>query len=366
MGYILQRMVQDTNEARLIFYPMAGAVNEQFDNLLETLRWVNDNTPSPNGVHEWLRSKYGLSHYFARNIYTVLLRSSGLIEVRGNKCYLSSEGQDVLVTASPTVLLETFEKAFIGIAALLEVLRSHPSMKAKPLSAQWFGIASKRFPALRNWSERTVNSQFRHRMNWLQAMGLVVSTTSGYALSESGWQFVQRHPPEAIAIQPHEIEEQEAQLHKVVSEPFQPFDLSPRKSYSLRQSFVRDRAFRKIVTFQYDYYCAICEFRLATPEKIYEADAAHIIPKGQQGSDDPRNGLSLCRTCHWLFDKGIVSVDARDLSVLVASYLQKEARDPSVRQVLEYRNRRIRSVKNHQYAPSPQALQWHNRQIFLG
>ncbi|MDW8141424.1 MAG: hypothetical protein RMJ90_03960, partial [Candidatus Bipolaricaulota bacterium] len=63
---------------------------------------------------------------------------------------------------------------------------------------------------------------------------------------------------------------------------------------------------------------------------------------------------------------GIISVDAKDLSVIAASYLQKEARDRSVRQVLEYRNKRIRPVKNHQYAPSTEALEWHNQEIFLG
>ncbi len=359
------RQTRDINTVKLTFYPMAGGVYEQFNNLLETLHWVSSIKHTPDEVCKWLRSRFNLSSSFARDVYTVLLRSSGLVEIHNEKCSLTSDGQTVLATASPVVLLEIFEKAFAGITVFLEVLRAHPYVKTEALNAMWFEIIKMRFPRMQEWSERTLHNQCRHRINWLRAMGFITLTRSVYSLSESGWQFVQEHPPEAIAIQSHEVEEQERQLQEAVSRSFQLFDPST-KTYSLRQSFVRDRAFRKIVVSQYDYHCAICEFRFIAPDKTYEADAAHVVPKSKQGTDDPRNGVCLCKTCHWLFDTGVVSIYAEDLSILTASYLKKKVHDKSVQQVLEYSGKQIHPVKNTKYSPAPEALKWHNQKIFLG
>lgn len=357
---------RDPQRVRMIFYPMAGSVEEQFSNLLQTLEWVHANNPAPNEVYEWLRFKFNLKHYFAANVYTVLFVSSGLVSTHNGKCHLTSDGQTVLVTASPVILLEVFEKTFAGVAAFLEILRDNPHIKTEKLNTLWFEIVKERFLNMKNWSKRTLNNQCVHRINWLRAMGFVKVNRGLHALSESGWQFVQKIPPESIAIQPHEIKEQEKQLDELVLSAFEPFDTSIDTTLSLRRSFVRDRAFRKVVTTQYDFYCGVCDFQLGAPRGVYEAEAAHIVPKRRRGTDDPRNGVCLCGTCHWLFDEGIISVRAQDLSIVVASYLDSRVGDKSVQRVLAYRGRQIRSVKNPRYVPATEALQWHNQHIFLG
>src|SRR5205085_3600936 len=119
------------------------------------------------------------------------------------------------------------------------------------------------------------------------------------SLTESGWQFVITYPPEAISLQQHEIKREERQLLSSVLGDFQPFDPLAEKVQFLRKAFARGRAFRNIVTAQYDHHCAICGLRLETPQRTYEAEAAHIIPKRLRGSDDPRNGICMCRTHHW-------------------------------------------------------------------
>jgi len=40
-------------------------------------------------------------------------------------------------------------------------------------------------------------------------------------------------------------------------------------------------------------------------------DAAHIVPWSVTHNDDPRNGMALCRLCHWTFDEGLTSVSAK-------------------------------------------------------
>jgi hypothetical protein len=345
---------------------MVGSVDEQFNNLIAALEWVNTNNPTPHEVYAWLRSEFGLSHYFGLNVYTVLLVSSGLVDVQKGKCHLTSDGQVILATRSPVVLLEAFEKTFAGVAAFLEVLRNNPHIKTEKLYGLWFEIVKERFPRMKSWSKRTLNNQCRHRINWLRTMGFVTTGKGLYSLSQSGWLFVQKHPPEGIAIQQHEVEQQEKQLKELVSEVFRPFDMSIEKTLSLRKSFVRGRAFREIVSTQYNYHCAVCDFCLSTPDENYEAEAAHIVPKHKRGTDDPRNGICLCGVCHWLFDEGVVSINVDDTSVMVAKYLNDVTNDKSVQRVVEFQGKKIRAVKDSTYSPAIEALDWHNTHIFLG
>jgi len=71
---------------------------------------------------------------------------------------------------------------------------------------------------------------------------------------------------------------------------------------------VRDQAFRKVVTKAYDHRCALCGIRIVTPDGHTVVEAAHIVPWSKSKNDDIRNGMALCRTCHWGFDEGMLSV----------------------------------------------------------
>jgi putative restriction endonuclease len=71
---------------------------------------------------------------------------------------------------------------------------------------------------------------------------------------------------------------------------------------------VRDQAFRKVVTTSYDHRCALCGIRIVTPEGHTVVEAAHIVPWSDSRNDDIRNGMALCRLCHWGFDEGMLGV----------------------------------------------------------
>lgn len=66
----------------------------------------------------------------------------------------------------------------------------------------------------------------------------------------------------------------------------------------------RDAAFATIVKDAYNSTCAVCGSQRESPDGIPEVEAAHIYPRREGGSDDPRNGLALCRLHHWAFDAG--------------------------------------------------------------
>jgi putative restriction endonuclease len=65
---------------------------------------------------------------------------------------------------------------------------------------------------------------------------------------------------------------------------------------------------RRIVIKAYDHRCAICGVRIITPEQHTVVDAAHIVPWSRSKNDDIRNGMALCKLCHWAFDEGMMGV----------------------------------------------------------
>lgn len=71
---------------------------------------------------------------------------------------------------------------------------------------------------------------------------------------------------------------------------------------------VRDQAFRRVVTSAYDHRCALCGIRIVTPDGHTVVEAAHIVPWSRSKNDDIRNGMALCRLCHWGFDEGMLGV----------------------------------------------------------
>ncbi|NHA14138.1 HNH endonuclease [Thioalkalivibrio sp. XN279] len=72
-------------------------------------------------------------------------------------------------------------------------------------------------------------------------------------------------------------------------------------------AFVRDPAFRRLVTEIYDYRCAATGLRLVLPDGSAMVEAAHIIPFGESGDDDPRNGLALTPDMHWAMDQSLIA-----------------------------------------------------------
>lgn len=109
------RQHEETGAVNLTLYPMAGKTTEQFDNLLQTLRWLKTLKPTPAETREWLQKTFEISRYYADNIYSLVLRGGGLVSVCNGRCYLTLDGQSVLDSASPAVLFGLFEGRFVGI-----------------------------------------------------------------------------------------------------------------------------------------------------------------------------------------------------------------------------------------------------------
>lgn len=80
----------------------------------------------------------------------------------------------------------------------------------------------------------------------------------------------------------------------------------------------RDEAFRRQVRLAYDNRCAISGLKLINGGGQPEVQAAHIKPVANEGPDSVRNGIALSGTLHWMFDRGLISIDD-DFRILHAS-----------------------------------------------
>lgn len=70
--------------------------------------------------------------------------------------------------------------------------------------------------------------------------------------------------------------------------------------------------FRFEVFKRYGSKCAVCDVDIKAL-----LEAAHIRPKEYDGTDDPRNGLVLCRNHHAAFDQGLFKVDPDTFRVTI-------------------------------------------------
>ena len=121
----------------------------------------------------------------------------------------------------------------------------------------------------------------------------------------------------------------------------------------------RDQGFRRIVVATYDHRCALCGVRIITPEGHTVVDAAHIIPWSRSRNDDIRNGMALCKLCHWAFDEGMMGV-SDDYNVITSRQIALNPNVPGF--LLTLSGRGIIPPAGHDLWPARQYLAEHRRQ----
>lgn len=123
---------------------------------------------------------------------------------------------------------------------------------------------------------------------------------------------------------------------------------------------VRDVAFREAVRKAYAYTCAVTGLAIRNGQGRPEIEAAHIRPVEANGPDSPRNGIALCRTAHWMFDRGLLGIADDGRFLVAASKVPEDARRllrPDGRLVLP---------ADPAMRPHPQFARWHREHQFKG
>lgn len=120
----------------------------------------------------------------------------------------------------------------------------------------------------------------------------------------------------------------------------------------------RDQGFRRIVVNTYDHRCALCGVRIISPEGHTVVDAAHIVPWSKTQNDDIKNGMALCKLCHWSFDEGMMGI-SNSYEVIVSRNLTANPNFPGFLMTLAGRGAILPG--DHDLWPAQEYLTEHRR-----
>jgi putative restriction endonuclease len=146
------------------------------------------------------------------------------------------------------------------------------------------------------------------------------------------------------------------ELERAGGKIYQPSELD-----SEQKVIVRDAAFRKIITTTYNYSCAFCGYQVLDLNGQGIVDGAHILPFAKFYDDKIDNGLALCKTHHWAFDRGWFGIN-NDYTIVVVESLREEA--PNCKPMRDFVGETILLPGQQQYYPRVEALQWHRDNVF--
>jgi putative restriction endonuclease len=140
--------------------------------------------------------------------------------------------------------------------------------------------------------------------------------------------------------------------------PFE-FEQARERIDYISSRIVRDRVFRRTVLKAYGERCAITGLRLINGGGRAEANAAHIRPVEKNGPDIVSNGLALSGTVHWMFDRGLLSLED-DLKILVSH----KVNDQEGIRALINKNGFAHKPSRDLERPHPHFLKWHRENCF--
>lgn len=155
--------------------------------------------------------------------------------------------------------------------------------------------------------------------------------------------------PEAVIIGDRLFEEQTPYAFEVVRDRVALLTSRP----------VRDRTFRRNVVAAYDSRCAFSGLKLINGGGRAEVEAAHIRPVEHGGPDAVANGLALSGTAHWMFDRGLITLED-DLSISVS----RQVNDIESVWNFVQPSRRATLPSNQANRPHPNFLAWHRDYVF--
>ena len=97
---------------------------------------------------------------------------------------------------------------------------------------------------------------------------------------------------------------------------------------------------------------------LAT-HSVAEAQAAHVIPLGRGGADEPRNGFTLTGTLHWAFDRGLFGVGDNRRVVVPAAVRAMQANA----WLAQFHDKRVEEPQSAALRTAVEAFAWHRTNL---
>jgi putative restriction endonuclease len=151
---------------------------------------------------------------------------------------------------------------------------------------------------------------------------------------------------------------QDSESREGLEEPAERFE-RPIVELTISRPF-RDLAFKRAIRNAYDCRCALTGLRLINGGGRPEVQAAHIMPVASKGPDSIRNGLALSSTVHWMFDRGLVTVDENYQIIAPKNRIPDQLRN------ILNQDGQVILPKDRSLWPHPHYLRFHRDKVFKG
>lgn len=198
-----------------------------------------------------------------------------------------------------------------------------------------------------------------------------------WMLTENGYDealnllHISHEQKEVLSIRSYEVQKV---VNKLIDTPrpgnYHPMYEKRTSTTITKEISIRKRGFRQAVIEAYDFKCAVCGLKLNSPQrKIWEVEAAHIVPRSSKEKDDILNGVSLCHLHHWTFDVGWFSI-FDDYTILIspeADNLSDELGKMGNYNFIKSIAQSIQkiSLPSHENIfPHLNAIRWHRENVF--
>ncbi|MCK4481617.1 HNH endonuclease [Candidatus Bathyarchaeota archaeon] len=121
-------------------------------------------------------------------------------------------------------------------------------------------------------------------------------------------------------------------------------------------NIIRERAFRDLLLYFYEYRCAIKGTGMKY-KNLINLEAAHIIPGLYGGPAHPKNGIPMSRDLHWAFDLGFFTI-SKNYSVIIHDDVSE------IPEMKAIDGSGILLPQDKRAWPSQFSLEWHQKNIF--
>ncbi len=179
-----------------------------------------------------------------------------------------------------------------------------------------------------------------------------------HQITDSEYQLILQTGFTHVLGKPQQEESSTTPLYGFAEPPQESFE-RPLVQTLLERPF-RDQAFAEAVKSAYDKTCAMTGLRIINGGGRAEVEAAHIRPVASQGPDSVRNGMALCGTVHWMFDRGLISMND-EFEILKS----REGIPEAMNRLLKPDGEAL-MPERPDLRPHPTFLRYHREQVFKG
>lgn len=181
--------------------------------------------------------------------------------------------------------------------------------------------------------------------------------------SKDLYEYFKAHPSEVLSLIDYLLQENFPEtLHEAILTLLNlPQGIEANSETTQIFSKKRDPEFRQKIMALYDNKCAFCDLKIYLNNSVLPLEAAHIKWKAYNGPCTPENGICLCPTHHYAFDKGLWSL-TEDLNIVLSEgLLQNES---TKKTLLDFSGKSIRpNILDRRFEPHRDFLLWHKQNI---